>query len=128
MSLVRECANLVIFSKHVYKEMEQAIVAIRTNRMDKPFDIVKILMEQAECTKATGIEKKRAVLEAYVKLSTEDGGQQRYNLLPLNNIELIIDSFVYMTKTHIAVNMQDSSLFRQIWDSILLYLFGSNIS
>jgi hypothetical protein len=100
--------------------MDSAIAYIRQRNITDKFDVVRILMERAEQLSNDGDEKKKLVMEAYVKLNSEESAG-RYKLIPLNSIELIIDALVYASKTAISIN-QSTGCFDKIkgWISKLM--------
>lgn len=85
--------------------MDTAVDYIRQQKLTDKFQIIKILMEQAERLSADGPTKKKMVIEAYVKLNSVDANVQRtYSMIPLNTIEMIIDALVFASNTAISIN------------------------
>jgi len=100
-------------TKEQSRIMDTAIEDIKKRGITDEFEIVRILMEQAEKQTTDGEKKKDMVVETYVKLLSqdekEDGEQKRLKMIPINTIVLIINAFVYITKTGIEINKKTNA-------------------
>lgn len=84
--------------------MDSAEEEIKKRGVTNEFEIVKILMEQAEKLSKDGEEKKNLVIASYVNLLSNDEGERRLKVMSIDTIIVIINAFVYITKTGIEIN------------------------
>jgi len=83
-------------------DMSPALKTIKDSNMTNELDIIKVLMERSERTKLDGRAKKDLVVKSYVDLV--NGDSQKYKMIPLNTIEMVIEALIYASKTAIAIN------------------------
>ena len=105
-SLCQQLVNFFLLRKYQYKESTQPSNTSNGEHITDKFQIIQILMEQAERLTARGEQKKNLVLESYMKLNEDGQGEQTYSVIPLATIQLIIKSFIYASKTAIHINEQ----------------------
>lgn len=86
--------------------MDNAVRYIQQNRVTDKFQIVKVLMEAAEKISNDGPTKKHLVLESYAKVAAANAHPGTYSAIPITTIELIIDAFIYASKSVMEFNQQ----------------------
>lgn len=83
--------------------MEKAVDYIKRNGITDKFQVVQILMEQAEQLSNDGDKKKELVIQAYTSIVASDTGN-KFQLVSFASIELIIEALIYASKTVIKIN------------------------
>ena len=100
--------------------MDAAKKYIIDHKITNEYEVVKILMEQAEKMSNDGEQKKQIVLQAYSELvdaraASPDDRLKALPVVPMSTIITIINAFIYASKTLIAIN-KETGIFNKVKD------------